>query len=123
MSGLRKRSLAIAGHRTSVSLEEPFWEALKEIAAAENMSPEAQAAMMYRCMADYTSDPRLAEMLRSMSQDEVRHYKQFQLLLERYDPLERPGLYRKGRTILERSALVRTRDLALVFDRLRPCCA
>ena len=35
MSGLRKRSLAIAGHRTSVSLEEPFWEALKEIAAAE----------------------------------------------------------------------------------------
>ena len=35
MSGLRKRSLAIAGHRTSVSLEEAFWEALKEIAAAE----------------------------------------------------------------------------------------
>lgn len=35
MSGLRKRSLAIAGHRTSVSLEEPFWEALKEIAATE----------------------------------------------------------------------------------------
>lgn len=35
MSGLHKRSLAIAGHRTSVSLEEPFWEALKEIAAAE----------------------------------------------------------------------------------------
>lgn len=35
MSALRKRSLAIAGHRTSVSLEEPFWEALKEIAASE----------------------------------------------------------------------------------------
>ncbi|KUL95675.1 hypothetical protein DK26_11360 [Bosea sp. WAO] len=35
MSALRKRSLAIAGHRTSVSLEEPFWEALKEIAAGE----------------------------------------------------------------------------------------
>lgn len=35
MSGLRKRSLAIAGHRTSVSLEEPFWDALKEIAAGE----------------------------------------------------------------------------------------
>ena len=38
MSGLRKRALAIAGHRTSVSLEEPFWEALKEIAAAENVA-------------------------------------------------------------------------------------
>ncbi len=35
MNSLRKRSLAIAGHRTSVSLEEPFWDALKEIAATE----------------------------------------------------------------------------------------
>lgn len=32
----RKRSLSIAGHRTSISLEDEFWEALKEIAAAEN---------------------------------------------------------------------------------------
>ncbi|PZU90150.1 MAG: hypothetical protein DI527_15050 [Chelatococcus sp.] len=34
----RKRSLTIAGHRTSVSLEDAFWEALKQIAAAENRS-------------------------------------------------------------------------------------
>ncbi|MGL5362075.1 MAG: ribbon-helix-helix domain-containing protein [Bosea sp. (in: a-proteobacteria)] len=33
MSGVRKRSLSIRGHSTSVSLEEPFWEALREIAA------------------------------------------------------------------------------------------
>lgn len=32
MSGVRKRSLSIRGHSTSVSLEEPFWEALREIA-------------------------------------------------------------------------------------------
>lgn len=31
-SGVLKRSVAIAGHRTSVSLEEPFWEALNVIA-------------------------------------------------------------------------------------------
>ena len=31
-SGIVKRSVAIAGHRTSVSLEAPFWEMLKEIA-------------------------------------------------------------------------------------------
>jgi predicted DNA-binding ribbon-helix-helix protein len=37
MSG-RKRSIAIAGHLTSVSLEDPFWEALREIAAAEGRS-------------------------------------------------------------------------------------
>lgn len=32
----RKRSLSIAGHRTSISLEAPFWEALKEIATSED---------------------------------------------------------------------------------------
>lgn len=31
----RKRSLAISGHRTSVSLEEPFWEALRLIAGVK----------------------------------------------------------------------------------------
>lgn len=30
-----KRSITIAGHRTSVSLEGPFWSALKEIADFE----------------------------------------------------------------------------------------
>ena len=35
MTLARKRSLSIAGHRTSISLEAPFWEALKEIAASE----------------------------------------------------------------------------------------
>lgn len=30
-----KRSLTLKGHRTSVSLEEPFWRAFREIADAE----------------------------------------------------------------------------------------
>ncbi|MGH6867034.1 MAG: ribbon-helix-helix domain-containing protein [Methyloceanibacter sp.] len=33
-----KRSLTIARHRTSVSLEEPFWEALAELARDESKS-------------------------------------------------------------------------------------
>lgn len=33
-----KRSMVIAGHRTSISLEGPFWDALKDIAAAEGRS-------------------------------------------------------------------------------------
>ena len=33
-----KRSVTIAGHTTSVSLEEPFWEALQELARAEKRS-------------------------------------------------------------------------------------
>jgi len=33
-----KRSIVIAGHRTSVSLEEPFWTGLKEIAHGRHMT-------------------------------------------------------------------------------------
>ena len=35
-TALRKRSVRIAGHRTSLSLEAAFWQALKEIAAARS---------------------------------------------------------------------------------------
>jgi predicted DNA-binding ribbon-helix-helix protein len=35
---LRKRSVVIQGHRTSLSLEQPFWDALKEIAARRGLS-------------------------------------------------------------------------------------
>ncbi len=31
-----KRSLTLRGHRTSVSLEDAFWAAFRDIAAAEN---------------------------------------------------------------------------------------
>jgi predicted DNA-binding ribbon-helix-helix protein len=31
-----KRSIVLAGHKTSVSLEEPFWVGLKEIAHQQN---------------------------------------------------------------------------------------
>lgn len=35
---MKKRSLTIYGHRTSISLEEAFWEDLQKIAALQNMS-------------------------------------------------------------------------------------
>ena len=35
---IQKRSVKIAGHATSVSLEEDFWDALKGIASARNLS-------------------------------------------------------------------------------------
>ena len=35
---IRKRSVLIAGHATSVSLEQAFWEALKKIADAKGRS-------------------------------------------------------------------------------------
>ncbi|QTL03549.1 ribbon-helix-helix domain-containing protein [Aquabacter sp. L1I39] len=33
-----KRSIVIAGHKTSVSLEDAFWDALKEIAASRRLT-------------------------------------------------------------------------------------
>jgi predicted DNA-binding ribbon-helix-helix protein len=33
-----KRSIVIAGHKTSVSLEDAFWKALKEIAISREMT-------------------------------------------------------------------------------------
>jgi predicted DNA-binding ribbon-helix-helix protein len=43
-AGVKKRSLVIAGHRTSVSLEAAFWDALKTIAKEESVSLAALVA-------------------------------------------------------------------------------
>ncbi len=37
-SGPIKRSVTIAGHRTSLSLEPEFWDALNQLASARNLS-------------------------------------------------------------------------------------
>ncbi len=43
-SGVVKHSLVVAGHRTSVSLEHAFWDALKSIAQQEGVSLAALVA-------------------------------------------------------------------------------
>jgi len=37
-TSIRKRSVEIAGHRTSVSIEQPFWDALKALADQDGIS-------------------------------------------------------------------------------------
>jgi predicted DNA-binding ribbon-helix-helix protein len=37
-SSVVKRSIAIVGHKTSVSLEDPFWDHLKSIARAQRVT-------------------------------------------------------------------------------------
>jgi predicted DNA-binding ribbon-helix-helix protein len=41
-----KRSITVAGHRTSISLEEEFWTALAEAAAIRNLSVAALVAQI-----------------------------------------------------------------------------
>ena len=43
-----KRSVVVAGHRTSVSVERPFWDALAEIADRREMSLNALIAEIDR---------------------------------------------------------------------------
>ncbi|MCK4945934.1 MAG: ribbon-helix-helix domain-containing protein [Alphaproteobacteria bacterium] len=45
---VQKRSVTIAGHRTSVTLEKPFWDSLKEIANARSQSVNALIAEIDR---------------------------------------------------------------------------
>ncbi|MBV9249973.1 MAG: ribbon-helix-helix domain-containing protein [Acetobacteraceae bacterium] len=44
MSGLVKRSFSLAGHRTSVALEEEFWVALSHVASARGQNLSALVA-------------------------------------------------------------------------------
>ena len=44
MAGPVKRSVMIAGHATSISLEPIFWEALRDAAAAEGLPLSALVA-------------------------------------------------------------------------------
>ncbi len=37
-SSLKKRSVRVSGHDTSITLEEPFWKCLQDMAKSQNMS-------------------------------------------------------------------------------------
>jgi predicted DNA-binding ribbon-helix-helix protein len=52
---MAKRSLTIAGHRTSISLEEAFWQALAEIAAEKKTSIAGLVATIDRVRAEETN--------------------------------------------------------------------
>jgi predicted DNA-binding ribbon-helix-helix protein len=67
-SPIVKRSIVIAGHKTSVSLEEPFWTCLREIA-------DAQQASVSRVVADIEArSPRgnLSSAIRTFVLNKVR---------------------------------------------------
>jgi predicted DNA-binding ribbon-helix-helix protein len=44
--GIVKRSVSIAGHRTSVSLEAPFWDALRTVAEVQGRSVQSLIAQI-----------------------------------------------------------------------------
>ena len=57
--GVAKRSVIVAGHRTSVSLETEFWDELTDIAKARDLSLNALVGEV-----DATRDGNLSSALR-----------------------------------------------------------
>ncbi|MFZ5930688.1 MAG: ribbon-helix-helix domain-containing protein [Pseudomonadota bacterium] len=58
MTGLPiKRSVTLAGHRTSISLEAEFWDALQDIAKSQNSSVNG---LISRIDAARTTSPKTA---------------------------------------------------------------
>jgi predicted DNA-binding ribbon-helix-helix protein len=64
MSGPVKRSVMIAGHATSISLEPEFWEALKETAEAEGLPLSALVARIDAERIESPAPPNLASAIR-----------------------------------------------------------
>jgi predicted DNA-binding ribbon-helix-helix protein len=48
LSGLVKHSVVIAGHRTSISLEPEFWDALMRLAKANGRSVNSEISLIDR---------------------------------------------------------------------------
>lgn len=67
---LLKRSFRLAGHRTSVALEAPFWAALEEVAARRGLSLAALVAEVDAGRADPAMP--LASALRVFALEDAR---------------------------------------------------
>ena len=64
MAGPVKRSVAIAGHATSISLEPIFWDALAEAARAEAVPLNALVARIDAARVEQHDPPNLASAVR-----------------------------------------------------------
>ena len=60
-----KRSVTIAGHQTSISLEPTFWEALEAAAAARALPLNALIAAIDHARIQAAAPPNLASALRT----------------------------------------------------------
>jgi len=72
---LIKRSVAIKGHRTSLSLEPEFWAALKEIAEAKGLSLAALIAEVDQARGE-ASAANLSSALRVFVLETLRQRKE-----------------------------------------------
>ena len=65
---MKKRSITVHGHRTSISLEDPFWAALNDIAKARQISVASLVQMI-----DKERSGGLSSAIRIFILAELRH--------------------------------------------------
>ncbi|MEE8535824.1 MAG: ribbon-helix-helix domain-containing protein, partial [Kiloniellales bacterium] len=61
---IRKRSVTLAGHKTSLSLEDAFWRALKDLARDEGLSANALVARIDRAQTGHEGGGNLSSAVR-----------------------------------------------------------
>jgi predicted DNA-binding ribbon-helix-helix protein len=87
-SSIAKRSIVIASHRTSVTLEEPFWKALKEIANERHMT-------LYKLVATIKARRRHGNLSSAIRQFVLGYYRDRAIFLARSsarrDEISDPG--------------------------------
>jgi predicted DNA-binding ribbon-helix-helix protein len=97
-----KRSVVVAGHKTSVSLEEAFWKSLKEIAGDRHMTLSALLVAIdsERQYGNLSSAIRLFVLNFYCEQLDIQHRRaQIQAMIghqQRTDPAEIQGRARPG---------------------------
>jgi predicted DNA-binding ribbon-helix-helix protein len=65
---ITKRTVNVGARKTGVALEEPFWDALKEIAAAEKLS-------LYKLVTLIDSNRRYANLSSAIRLYVIEHYR------------------------------------------------
>ena len=63
----RKRSISVSGHRTSISLEDEFWNCLREIAE--------QHGEMSKLVSDINAERQFANLSSAIRMYVLRHYR------------------------------------------------
>ncbi len=69
---MRKRSVKISGHLTSVSLEEEFWQELKKLAKAEKLSLNGLIAKIDKGRSGNLSSALRLYVLRNLKKPSLR---------------------------------------------------
>lgn len=69
---MRKRSISLSGHQTSIRLEPSFWEVLDEIASARGLSLPQLVGEIDQSRIQHTPTPGLASALRVFALDHLK---------------------------------------------------